>query len=118
MSMIYCHEHGRHVDTDVHEECPECLQTIVHESPLVELLTYDAVPTARTAWRDMWAVAQYVGPPATALPHWHVWTYYRDMAVAMNEAMANAKRGGTWAVVAPAPDRNWRSERTLNEHIG
>lgn len=41
MSMIYCHEHNLHVDTDFHEECPECLAEIdevVHESPLVEIL--------------------------------------------------------------------------------
>ena len=33
MSIIYCHKHDRHVDTDYDEDCPECLDEEVEVAP-------------------------------------------------------------------------------------
>lgn len=121
MSMIYCHKHDRHVDTDWHEDCPECLQEAAEAaeewSPTVELITYDEAPSSRVDWRCDWGVAQWLEGPATAIPHWHVWTYYTDMLMAMREAMAGAQKGGRWAVVCPKPSAGWKSEQHLNDAL-
>lgn len=69
--------------------------------PTVELIMYSDVPSSRIQWRDMFGVCQYMEGPATALPHWHVWSYYTDMLTAMQEAMAMAKKGGRFAVAFP-----------------
>lgn len=99
MSNDYCVECGEAFDWDVSPDgCPCC--EIVHESPLVQLLTYsEAGSKGFMGYRSLWAVAQWLEAPATAIPHWHVWSYYHDMSIAMGEAMAQAKRGGQWAVI-------------------
>lgn len=33
MSIIYCHKHNRHVDTDYDVECPECEEEDVQVAP-------------------------------------------------------------------------------------
>ena len=109
MSMIYCHKHDAHVDTDWHEECPECLRELdealdVVESTMVELITHDMVGTKWSIMRDRWCIAQWLEAPATAIPHWHIWHCHADYMVAMSGAMENAKRGGRWAVVVAAEE--------------
>lgn len=32
MSIIRCHRHSRHWDSDIEEECPRCLDDAVEES--------------------------------------------------------------------------------------
>lgn len=120
MSMIYCHKHNRHIDTDYYEDCPECLSEAQEAAeawtPTVELVTHDQAPGLRDA-RDRWGIAQWLEAPATAIPHWHVWRYSSDMLVAMQDAMQEAQRGGRWALVCPAPDARWKGEQVLNEAL-
>lgn len=33
MSIIYCHKHDRHVDTDLDVDCPECEEEEVEVAP-------------------------------------------------------------------------------------
>lgn len=116
MSMIYCHEHDRHIDTDWHPEgCPECLE-VTEELTTVELVTHDQAPGIRDA-RDRWGIAQWLEAPATAIPHWHVWRYSSDMLEAMQDAMTCARKGGRWALVCPAPSAAWDSEQVLEDAL-
>lgn len=92
---------------------------IYHESPLVDLITYNDLTSGRTPWREnCWGVAEWVeAGQATAFSHWQVWRYHGDMLEAMQDAMHEAHGGGRWAVVCPDPDENWQSEKTLNKYL-
>ena len=101
MSMEYCHAHDRHYDTDWDLECPECLSEAIkwEDVDTVELITHNMVGTRWAIFRDQWCIAQWLEAPATAIPHWHIWSCHADYMKALEGAMSNAKRGGRWAVV-------------------
>ena len=122
MSMDYCHKHDRHFDTDYEVECAECEQEfenaldeiesrvdmvcdkIAEEiaAPIkkVELITHNMVGTNWAIMRDRWCVAQWLEAPATAIPHWHIWSTHADFMVAMEEGLESQSRStGRWAVV-------------------
>lgn len=59
MSMIYCHEHDRLVDTDWHEDCPECLQEAAEAAEGTELTTVELIASKdiRGAEPTLWTLA-------------------------------------------------------------
>ena len=108
MSMIYCHKHDRHVDTDFFEDCPECLGEIyeAEESPTVEL-----IPNSEIARSDatLWTVAAkavseeskaHYTMPERDWGKWYVVYQTTDMMRAMREALELSKIAGNHHVYA------------------
>ena len=108
MSMIYCHEHDRHVDTDFFEDCPECLAEIyaVEESPTVELIRNDRIARSDAT---LWTVAAKAVSEASkanfTMPdrdwnQWYVVYQSTDMLRVMKDAMELAQTAGEHHVYA------------------
>ena len=112
MSMIYCHKHDRHVDTDFHEGCPECIQQEANEMEISrELKTvllgthddHDGDGTGQPSPRDMWAVATRI-TTNTGGKVWHVWSYHRDMLEAMEVTRIMREDWDEVMLICPCPD--------------
>ena len=114
MSMMYCHEHDRHWDSDYHEDCADCMEALTmieEESALVELLKADTYTEGGSGWSGMFAVCcKFIGPEeirrGTNEPKdtWRVVWESNDLHRVLKDAcdLAKGSRFYKYAVRVPA----------------
>ena len=115
MSMIYCHTHDRHVDTDFHEDCPECLVEIEdahwHETVTAEILHPSTpVETSFGLTRESWQLCcKFIGDPevrimANETDGWRCVYGSSDMLKIMEDAIEFNRTAKWYRYAIKAPE--------------